>query len=69
MLIHNLFFQELKDKLLTKNKEELFSGVAIRTFAYQFQLVPRSPKEVKLNKFLELSNNVCLHQKVRKEFS
>ena len=32
-------------QIINQNKEALFSGVAIRTFAYQFQLVPRSPKE------------------------
>ena len=32
-------------KIVNQNKEALFSGVAIRKFQYNFQLVPRSPKE------------------------
>jgi len=32
-------------KIVNQNKEALFSGVAIRKFQYNFQLVPRSAKE------------------------
>ena len=28
-----------------QNKEALFSGVALRSFLYEFDLIPRSPKE------------------------
>ena len=32
-------------KIINQNKEALFSGVSLRSFYYEFQLVPRSPKE------------------------
>jgi hypothetical protein len=32
-------------KIVNQNKESLFSGVSIRQFSYEFDLIPRSPKE------------------------
>ena len=32
-------------RIINQNKEALFSGVSLRSFQYEFQLVPRSPKE------------------------
>ena len=32
-------------QIVNQNKEALFSGVALRSFQYEFDLIPRSPKE------------------------
>lgn len=32
-------------QIINQNKEALFSGVALRSFQYEFDLIPRSPKE------------------------
>ena len=32
-------------QIINQNKEALFSGVALRSFLYEFDLIPRSPKE------------------------
>ena len=32
-------------QIINQNKESLFSGVALRSFLYEFDLIPRSPKE------------------------